>query len=174
MNWKMYRLSENHYGSFLKTKQNKQTNKTSPTLEIKLLLLRRKDILNHKKIQQLYIQVNINFQSIWNKMLELKSWIYNSIIRIAEHNTPLSVTNKTTRKKIEESLESTQWLTVLDAHIENPGSIPNTRQLTIIRNSNSRGSIAFFWPPWVLGTHGIYTHTLRQNTHSHKIKTNKS
>ena len=52
------------------------------------------------------------------------------------------------------------------------GSIPRTHSagwLTILFNSNSKGSHALFWPPWAPGTHMVYRKTCRQNTCTCKI-----
>jgi hypothetical protein len=43
-------------------------------------------------------------------------------------------------------------------------------QLRTICNSNSRGSDALFWPPWVPQVHMLHRAACRQNTQTHKIK----
>lgn len=54
---------------------------------------------------------------------------------------------------------------------------PKPAWLLTVHNSSSRGFRTLFWPPpvpgmSVPGKHKVYTHTCRQNAHTHKIKIN--
>lgn len=61
----------------------------------------------------------------------------------------------------------TQWLGALAALAEDPGSILSTPwYLTTFYNFSSRGCNALLRPPEVIGTHVVYGHMCRQDTHA--------
>lgn len=64
--------------------------------------------------------------------------------------------------------EMAQWLRVLAALPEDPGSIPAPHGGSQTQNSSSGRSSALFWPPCIPDMHVTHRHTCRQSTYTHK------